>query len=77
MKDMVEALGWTDSVECGYYMLVVFAKNLPDWRFKSSEQGYIRNAGLVFRRALLATRGLTMDHPLMKHITSRHHIMLP
>ena len=74
VKDMVDALGWTDPVECGYYMLVVFARNLPGWRFNSSEKGYKRDAGLLFRRALLATRGLTPDHHLMKQIRSTHHI---
>jgi hypothetical protein len=67
-KDMVHAMGWTEAVDVGYYMLIVLARRLPGWRFTNVNDGYVKEAGRWIRRVLLATRGLTKDHPVAANL---------
>lgn len=65
-KEMVDAMRWTEHVGVGYYVLIVLAKRLPGWRFANGRDGYIKEAGRWIRRTLLATRGITKDHPVAR-----------
>ena len=45
-------------------LLIVLATRLAGWRFTNVNDGYVKEAGRRIRRALLATTGLTTDHPV-------------
>jgi hypothetical protein len=69
----LRVLAWAEPVPLHNYYLRVVASKLRGWA-PGPQKGYLPAMAGVFHRALVATRGLTNDHPVVTQLVDRWHL---
>ena len=66
----MQLLAWQEPVSLHNYYLTVLATHLEGWVWpkQAHRQGYPPAAAELFHRALVATRGLTTDHSVVRQL---------
>jgi hypothetical protein len=68
-------LGWNEPVPLHNYYLRVLASKLEGWvTQQGTQKGYLPAMSGLFHRALVATRGLSNNHPAVAHLVNLWHL---